>query len=210
MKENQEEWQFVEGFPDNRYSVSSRGRVWCNGYIDKAGCRQKAKELTQSTTRDGYKRVGLRGADGNRTHHRVHRLVAKAFCSGYAEGLEVCHGDGTTDNNHYLNLRWDTGANNCKDKIKDGTTLRYLHGEELNAALIYIYETKGEVQWRVGLAVGLGQPAVSEILRGLIYRDALFALGLITQEQFDCTTYREYNKENKRKYAAEKKLANCE
>ena len=206
MKKQEEEWQFVEGFDDNRYSISSYGRVWCNGYISITGRRQKTKEVTRSTNTQGYKYVSLRDTDGEQTYPLVHRLVAFAFCGGYAEGLEVCHGDGTRTNNHHLNLRWDTRAANARDKIKDGTTLRYLHGEELNAALVYIYETRGQqYQWETGLKVGLAQATVGEILRGLIYKPELLALGLITQEQYDCTKRREYGKEIMRKYRAKRK-----
>ena len=212
MEKRKEEWQFVEGSPDSRYSISSYGRVWCNGYISITGRRQKAKELTQSTDTHGYKFVSLQQANGKQTCHLVHRLVAFAFCDGYEEGLDVCHGDGTRDNNHYQNLRWDTRANNSRDKIKDGTTTRGLSPKNLDETLKFICNKRKE-GWllrEIAEFVNVSTAAISFIARGKTYKDELLALGLITQEQFDDTTYRERQKDCKRKYAAEKKLANCE
>lgn len=50
----------------------------------------------------------------------VHRLVAKYFCDGYAEGLVVNHKDGNKLNNHYTNLEWVTHQQNTKHAFDTG------------------------------------------------------------------------------------------
>lgn len=50
----------------------------------------------------------------------IHRLVAKYFCDGYAEGLVVNHKDGNKTNNHYTNLEWVTQSENVKHAFSTG------------------------------------------------------------------------------------------
>ena len=53
----------------------------------------------------------------------LHRLVLTAFVGPCPEGMEACHNDGTRNNNHVDNLRWDTRTNNNLDKRKHGTAV---------------------------------------------------------------------------------------
>lgn len=103
----------IEGYPD--YYIYDNGRVWSTKkYGGKDG---RFLKLTQC--KNGYLYVGIK-----QKTFSIHSLVAKNFVNGYEKGLEVCHNDGNSLNNHHLNLRWDTHINNEKDKIKHGTDNR--------------------------------------------------------------------------------------
>ncbi len=70
--ENGEIWKEIIGY-DGDYFISSHGRVLSlkfNGY------KLKEPQITAS----GYLMIDL-SKDGQRTHHKIHRLVAEAFLS---------------------------------------------------------------------------------------------------------------------------------
>ena len=89
-------WKDIEGY-EGLYQVSNLGNVANIKY----GYR---RYLTPTMARD-YLEVSL-CKDGKRKHHTIHRLVAKAFCDGYEEGLVVNHIDEDKLNNTYTNLEW--------------------------------------------------------------------------------------------------------
>jgi hypothetical protein len=55
-----------------------------------------------------------------RIQHRVSRLVLEAFVGPCPLDMEACHDDGKKVNNCLTNLRWDTSAENGKDKAHHG------------------------------------------------------------------------------------------
>ena len=94
-----EQWKEIEGHP--AYMVSNLGRVkGKNGKILKSGYAR------------GYLNVVL----DNKTYP-VHRLVAKAFVAGYAEGLVVNHIDECKHHNFAFNLEWVTQAKNVEHSL---------------------------------------------------------------------------------------------
>lgn len=105
---DKEIWKQVVGY-EGLYEVSSHGNL-----------RSPRREIKQHL-KEGYMRANLQ-KDGKQKLHYVHRLVARAFCEGYAEGLLVCHNDGNRANNHYTNVRYDTHKGNGADMIKHGTS----------------------------------------------------------------------------------------
>ena len=120
------------------YEVSSFGRVRRSnpsrnapaGYI-----------LKPRLTWDGYVEYGLYKRQ-RYWHVKAHRLVALAFL-GFPPfpGAHVAHGDGDSTNNHVLNLRWTTPADNEADKRKHGTMRgahpgEGHHGAKLTAAIV--------------------------------------------------------------------------
>lgn len=117
-----ETWLPVAGF-EGLYEVSDLGRV--RG-VDRLIVRGQGNYpvrgvvLSPGLNSSGLLMVSLR-RDGRRHSKMVHRLVAEAFVSGRADGLEVCHNDGNALNNRADNLRWDTHSANELDKIKHGT-----------------------------------------------------------------------------------------
>lgn len=101
----EEEWKYIT--ENTNYEVSSLGRIRnSKGYIFKPYINNS-----------GYKSVKLVGVD----ERLVHRLVAKEFCEGFAEGLQVNHIDGVRTNNNVNNLEWVTPRENIQDAFTRGT-----------------------------------------------------------------------------------------
>ena len=119
-----EQWKPVHGY-EEIYEVSSHGRVrsvdrtvTCS---DGKVHRYKGKVLSACLSkRGGYPLVNLRDQGKGQTRY-VHSLVAEAFIGSRPEGMEVCHNDGDSTNNHLDNLRYDTSSDNELDKVRHGT-----------------------------------------------------------------------------------------
>lgn len=96
------------------YEVSSAGGVRSKARevrIGRNGTRKVGGvELRPSLSGTGYPMVKIDGKVRS-----VHRLVALAFCDGYAEGLHVNHKNGIRHDNRVSNLEWVTVSENCKD-----------------------------------------------------------------------------------------------
>lgn len=90
-------WKVVDGY-DN-YEVNELGVVR-NKYTGKV------KSVRCTTTSDRpYANLWKDGVGKNAS---IGRIVAKAFCDGYKDGLVVDHVDNNPWNNHCTNLRWVT------------------------------------------------------------------------------------------------------
>ena len=63
----------------------------------------------------GYYEVNIDGR-----YFLIHRLVAKAFCNGYIDGMEVNHKDGNKANNCASNLEWVAHNDNLKHAYETG------------------------------------------------------------------------------------------
>jgi hypothetical protein len=115
----------IQGFPG--YFVSSAGQVFSNrikGRKTGAG-PLKAVSIYRRPYGARYCVVCLRHPDTGKVHCLyVHALVLEAFVGRCPEGMECCHEDGDTGNNHVGNLRWGTHQSNMADKKKHGTQTR--------------------------------------------------------------------------------------
>lgn len=117
-----EQWKDICGF-EGYYQVSDEGNVrsldryylCSNGKIN----HRRGKQCNFRADKDGYLKVKL-SKEGVTKVVPVHRLVAKAFVSGYADGLEVDHKDNDRQNNKASNLRWVTHAENVEHCMLDG------------------------------------------------------------------------------------------
>ena len=86
-----------------KYRISSWGRV-LNAETQKFICPY--------LTEKGYWRVDLFDVLGHKKHHKVHRLVAKAFIPNPKGKKQVNHKDGNKANNSFTNLEWVTDEEN--------------------------------------------------------------------------------------------------
>lgn len=87
--------------------------------------KNTGKILSLEESKDGYRRVAMRVKNGKtetttRKIH-VHKLVAMAFI-GEPENIKMQadHIDRDRSNNDMRNLRWLSGSDNCKNKIRHG------------------------------------------------------------------------------------------
>ena len=126
-----EEWKAVPGW-EGAYEVSSEGRVRSldrtqkviNRFGNVEWRRQRGTVLRAGVAKNGYAVVSFTGPGRARECWTVHRLVMLAFVGPCPPGLEVCHDDGTRDNNRLSNLRYDTRSKNALDKHRHGTMIR--------------------------------------------------------------------------------------
>ena len=90
----------------------------------------------------------------------VHRLVLSAFVGPCPDGMEGCHDpDPDPANNALSNLRWDTHANNNRDKAKHGTQSR---GEMVKNSVL----TEDKVRF-IRATYSKGQITVADIANDL-------------------------------------------
>lgn len=91
----------IPGFEN--YQITTWGRVFN---------KQTGKFLNPTVHHKGYLRVDLWDGHGNKTHKKVHRLVAQAFVPNIHNKPQVNHIDGNNQNNSYTNLEWVTNMEN--------------------------------------------------------------------------------------------------
>jgi hypothetical protein len=94
------------------YSITENGDVISHRYGEK-----KLKLIEQH----GYLHICLSNKDGEVKKHRVHTLVARAFCKGKSKKRnQINHIDGNKKNNNYLNLEYCTQQENITHAMEMG------------------------------------------------------------------------------------------
>ncbi|QEM43196.1 I-BasI [Bacillus phage Chotacabras] len=116
-----EEWKDVTGFEDY-YEVSNKGRI---------ASKRTGLIMAQYKINSGYLCIKFT-VNKKRTSHLVHRLVAREFCTGYADGLEVNHSDTDRQNNNFDNLEWVTRLENVADVVERGALDTHTAREKLS------------------------------------------------------------------------------
>lgn len=117
------EYRAIPNFPG--YKVGDDGSIlscWDNRrmrWIPNGAWRP----LKPAYHKDGYRLVCLQ-RDGRGWGFSVHRLVLEAFVGPCPDGMSAAHNNGIPDDSRLSNLRWDTHANNCADKVQHGTSNR--------------------------------------------------------------------------------------
>lgn len=116
----QEIWKDIEGY-EGLYQVSNLGNVKSlDRYIPHKKLGKKfcaGVMMATHINKPGYVTVNLCKANRYKSHD-VHRLVAKAFVEGFADGLEVNHIDENKQNNRMCNLEWVTKSQNNRHGTK--------------------------------------------------------------------------------------------
>lgn len=149
-----EVWRMIPGFEAYGH-VSNLGRV-----------RSAAGKIRKTfVAPNGYERIGFNGGKHTLT---VHRLVAAAFCDGYADGLSVNHKDGNKLNNCADNLEWVTHSENIKHAFATGLkvaakTNMIISDEDF--ADIVVRVRSGEKQCVIAKEFGVTHGAISKRLK---------------------------------------------
>lgn len=143
-----EVWKPVVGF-ENNYEISSFGRVrgLSRTRISKGNSTAKIQSriLKQKTSKYGYLIIGL-CLDSKKSHHMVHRLVAKSFHENPEDKPTVNHIDGDKKNNNVRNLEWSTHkeqtrhAYNTNLIVPRGNTK---YSSEFKREVLTYYKTSG-------------------------------------------------------------------
>jgi hypothetical protein len=123
-----EQWKDIPGY-EGLYQASTDGRIRTAEGKTTASARfphrvwkqriMKLKYQTRKSGRSKDARVCL-WKDGKEKTFLVSRLVALAWCDGYADGLTVNHKDGDPMNNHPDNLEWISLADNIRHGFRTG------------------------------------------------------------------------------------------
>lgn len=101
---------------EERYAVTSRGRVFRKPWVDAKGRALGWGLMTLSRTPAGYLTVYLTGK-AERKSFPVHRLVAAAFIPNPGQKPCVDHIDTDKANNNAENLRWVTQKENMSNAM---------------------------------------------------------------------------------------------
>lgn len=109
------EYRDIPGFPG--YRVGNDGSVWSR-HVPRGpkSCLTDKWRPLKPALRNGYPFVALFRA--GRHQFNVCRLVLLAFVGPCPPGMECCHNDGNRRNSWLSNLRWDTKAENGRDRVR--------------------------------------------------------------------------------------------
>lgn len=158
------EWRPVARCP--AYVVSEFGDVV---RVKPARGARVGKPLKPHADKRGYLYVGLRN-EGMQQTSAVACVVAEAFIGIRPSGLEVLHGDGNNQNNHFTNLRYGTHTENMQDMAKHGRSNR---GERFPLSKLKEQQVKdvkaGRIkgsQAEIARLLGVHQSHVSRMVRG--------------------------------------------
>ena len=154
-----EQWKNVVGF-EGLYEVSNHGNI-------RSIKTNKIKNPTINK-KDNRPFLNL-WKENKQKIMRPHKMVLEAFVGKCPEGMECCHNDGNSFNNHLDNLRWDTHKSNIHDRIKHGTSNR---GERCGASKLTLEQVRAirkdnRLQRLIASDYGIAESMVSRIKNGV-------------------------------------------
>ncbi|WOE29733.1 NUMOD4 motif-containing HNH endonuclease [Acinetobacter towneri] len=115
-----ENWKPISGF-EGLYEISNQGRVKSLARPTNNPIRPFIFEsiLKPRVGKTGYLYLTLY-KNGKQTTHKVHRLVASAFCDNQLSKPHVNHKNGNKLDNNAANLEWVTPSENSLHAIETG------------------------------------------------------------------------------------------
>lgn len=123
-----ENWKVIPEY-EGLYEASDLGRIRTADGKTTKNARFTRRVWSQRTLKLKWRKRSNKGRsdarvclwkDGKESTHLVARLVARAWCSGYAEGLTVNHIDGNPENNQASNLEWISLGENIRKAFEGG------------------------------------------------------------------------------------------
>lgn len=160
-----EVWRSIPGFP--LYIISSWGKVQ----------NQKTGLVLKPGLVKGYEIVSL-CRDGEVKTVRVHRVVADVFLGPAPfQNALVAHNDGTRANNVVRNLRWASGLENQRDRVRHKTNVRGsdVFGAKLSEEQIpniRVRIARGETYQSIADDYGVDKGTIFHIKKGKTWRHA--------------------------------------
>ena len=133
MNENNvahEIWRVIDEYEN--YEVSSHGRVRNTDTM---------KILKQHNTGNDYYDVGLY-KNNKEKKHKIHRLVAFAFCNNDNDFNVVDHIDRNPSNNYWTNLRWTTLSINSRNRTTNNNNTSGIKGVHCDAS------NSNKIRWK--------------------------------------------------------------
>lgn len=169
-----EKWLDIPGY-EGIYRVSDRGRIHSLERTRKTKgggvCVVPEKIILGTQGGFGYRHVTLR-KNGRKKQYSMHQLVLLAFVGPCPSGMEGCHfPDNNPDNNSLGNLRYDSHANNNRDR-------EYKKGEEHHAAKLTENRVRkirrlwkaGWLQVHLAKRFGVRQTHISDIVHRKVWK----------------------------------------
>lgn len=172
-------WKPIPGYGDF-YEASNMGRIRSKTRIvtklnAKVGDLRdfviSGKILKNHLRPDGHYDFGG-SFNGNRFSLLVHRAILMAFVGMPEVDEEACHNNGIHSDNRINNLRWDTHANNMKDKFLHKNAQR---GETHSSAKIKEEDAINIIQGTISIKqavklFGIDQATARSIRRGKTWK----------------------------------------
>lgn len=165
----QEAWKDIVGF-EGRYEASNFGRI--RSFFYRGGKRKSPKILNPHPDKDGYLRVALCGANGERKQAAVHRVICIAFRGAPpVDKPEVDHRDRNRKNNRSSNLRWYSNLENIAARQAAGGMARgAAHGKakltEDSVRLLRRLRSDGLLHAEIAARLSVSPATISHILNG--------------------------------------------
>ncbi len=128
----------------------------------RCGC-----ELSQETTKTGYKRV-IVSKDGKTRKLSVHRLVAELFIPNPENKPQVNHKDGNKANNHVSNLEWTTASENTQHAFDTGLAVaNKVWDEDLKDTILseYVFGSRSHGLVALATKYGVSKSTIHNIVR---------------------------------------------
>lgn len=148
-----EEWRDVLGY-EGVYQVSNLGRVKSldtmiyggKSFYKKMGRIRKPV----LNPKNGYLTVVL-AKNGEHTTCYLHRLVARAFCSGYMPGMVVNHINEVKTDNRAYNLEWCTKSYNNLYADKPLRSAKPIYQTGIDGEVIAKWASAREAAQKLGI-----------------------------------------------------------